>query len=398
MLGHYTKQSLRCDRIFASRSFTTHLSPPCLYSLLYKDHPGGAEIILEYAGRDATPVYEPIHAPDTLEKNLPFSKHMGSLTDSAIQALAQDQQALPKTRDALRVEHARKKMPPLNRILNLQDMEVCKMYLLPYDCLSSAVALRMWLRKYCHIKHLRITLRPRMMKYVGFPSNLSFSSTQLTFPHLANRENARAFSRFFFRARVMRPVSQCNPSTTILGFESSIPVFVSGAALAKLGHPEGKSLFCRSEIHYPKEIGELNITRGSAKEGIIQMVSSNASFSPLDIMQATDNAQTLFFQLYKHKSDRIAENLVREVEKLGYKAIFLTVDALTTGNRERDIRRPWVLEDEENGGPTEFYVEGIAPSEGVDVLGTAGALNSNSDRDMTWEKAGTPCAIGFFSH
>jgi len=41
----------------------------------------------------------------------------------------------------------------------------------------------------------------------------------------------------------MRPVSHCDPSTTILGFESSIPVFVSGAALAKLGHPEGESFF-----------------------------------------------------------------------------------------------------------------------------------------------------------
>ena len=323
---------------------------------------------------------------------------MGPLTDSAIQAVAQNQQAFHKTRDALRVEHARKKMPPLNRILNLQDMEVCKMYLLPNDCSFGTVALRMWLRKYCHIKHLRITIRPRMMKYVGFPSNFSFSSTQLTFPqlHLANQENSRAFSRFFFRARVMRPVSQCNPSTTILGFESSIPVFVSGAALAKLGHPEGKSLFCRSKIYYPKDIGELNITRGSAKEAIIQMVSSNASFSPRDIMEAADNSQTLFFQLYKHESDRIAEKLVREVEKLGYKAIFLTVDALTAGNRERDIRCPWILEDEENGGPTEFYVEDIAPSKEVDILGTAGALVSNNDRDMTWEKAGTPCVRRFF--
>ena len=79
------------------------------------------------------------------------------------------------------------------------------------------------------------------MKYVGFPSDLPFSSTPLIHSrlHIANRENARAFSRFFFRARIMRSVSHCDPSTPILGFESSIPVFVSGAALAKLGHPEG---------------------------------------------------------------------------------------------------------------------------------------------------------------
>ena len=121
------------------------------------------------------------------------------------------------------------------------------------------------------------------------------------------------------------------------------------------------------------------------------MVSSNASFSPRDIMEAANTAQTLFFQLYKN-NDEIAEKLVREVEELGYKAIFLTVDALVAGNRERDIRCPWVLEDEENGGPTEFYVEGVTPSKEVDILGTAGALISNIDRDMTWDKAGAPYA------
>ena len=55
---------------------------------------------------------------------------MGRLTDNAIQVIAQGQQAVTKTRDALRVEQARKKMPPLNRILNLRDMEVCKIRLL----------------------------------------------------------------------------------------------------------------------------------------------------------------------------------------------------------------------------------------------------------------------------
>lgn len=64
---------------------------------------------------------------------------MGSLTDNAIQAIAQVQQAVTKSRDALRVEQARKKMPPLNRILNLQDMEVCEIYLLLNDCSPATI-------------------------------------------------------------------------------------------------------------------------------------------------------------------------------------------------------------------------------------------------------------------
>lgn len=113
------------------------------------------------------------------------------------------------------------------------------------------------------------------------------------------------------------------------------------------------------------------------------MVSSNASMSATEIMEVAHPSQTLFFQLYKHRDDNIAAERVREVERLGYKAIFLTVDAVVAGNRERDIRSPWVLEAQEYGP---VYHEPNSIAEEVNVLGTAGALIANDDRDMTWEK------------
>ncbi|KJA29265.1 hypothetical protein HYPSUDRAFT_32665 [Hypholoma sublateritium FD-334 SS-4] len=297
------------------------------------EHPGGPEIILKYAGRDATSVYEPIHPPDALDKNIPQSKHLGKLEASSANLLRIEKENLRQSRDELRVEQARKQMPPLDRILSLRDMENVAKHILSHKALA----------------------------YYS-----SAADDEIT-----NNENARAFLRFFFQARVMRPVSHCDPSTTILGFKSSIPVFVSGAALAKLGHPEG----------------EANITRGAFKGGIIQMVSSNASLSPNAIMDAADQSQCLFFQLYKHRNDSIAEQRVRAIEKLGYKAIFLTVDAIVPGNRERDIRSPWIVDEQENGpiyyqpgSPADF------PEAGQNLFGTAGALIANDDRDMTWEK------------
>jgi L-lactate dehydrogenase (cytochrome) len=131
--------------------------------------------------------------------------------------------------------------------------------------------------------------------------------------------------------------------------------------------------------------GEANITRGAWKEGIIQMVSSNASLSYAQIMAAAAPSQTLFFQLYKNKDDTVAEARVREVEQLGYKAIFLTVDAIVAGNREADIRSPWTLEDQESG--TAPVWDENAPVDEINLGGTAGALVNNDDRDMTWEKA-----------
>lgn len=298
-----------------------------------QEHPGGAEIILKYAGRDATQAYEPIHPLDALEKYLPSSKHLGSLNPDAIQAIALERQSKQKTKDEIRVENARKLRPPLSRILSLADMESVARQVLSHKALS-----------------------------------YYFSSSD---DEVAFAENAHAFSRFFFHARVMRPVSQCDPSTTILGYKSSIPVFVCGAALAKLGHPQG----------------EVNITKGAGVASIIQMVSSNASLSYEEIIAAAVPSQRLFFQLYKHAKNLTAEKRVREAERLGYKAIFLTVDAIVPGNRERDIRSPWELEDMERGKPEVHgdLADEVLSVQDANTLGTAGALIVNDDRDMTWE-------------
>ncbi|KAF8898601.1 FMN-dependent dehydrogenase-domain-containing protein [Infundibulicybe gibba] len=295
------------------------------------EHPGGAQIILKYAGRDATPAYEPIHPPDALDRNLPLSKHLGPLSSDAALVTAHNIHSRQKTKDELRVEQAHARRPPLSRILSLADMTHVAKQVLSHKALS----------------------------YYS-----SASDDEIT-----NFENARAFSRFFFHARVMRPVAHCDPSTTILGYKTSIPVFVSGAALAKLGHPDG----------------EINITKAAATTSVIQMVSSNASLSPAAIIEAAEPDQPLFFQLYKHTNDSIAEKRVREVERLGYKAIWLTVDAIVAGNREKDVRSPWDLEDMERESPKTFLEEG-GDGEQANMFGTAGSLIANDDRNMTWEK------------
>ncbi|KAL1749052.1 FMN-dependent dehydrogenase-domain-containing protein [Schizophyllum fasciatum] len=299
--------------------------------LFCQDHPGGAAIILKYAGRDATSVYEPIHPADALEKHLAKSQHLGPVNTDAASELESAVRNRKKTKDEMRIEEAHKYKPALSHILSLRDMEEVAKKVLPH-------------KAYAYYS----------------------SSTEDT---ISKYENARAFTRFFFNARVLRPVSHCDPSTTILGFKSSIPVFVSGAAMAKLAHPDG----------------ELNITRGCAAQGIIQMVSSNASYSYAEIAHAAGPEQPLFFQLYKHKDDATALKRIREVEALGYKALFLTVDAVVPAKREFDIRAPWYLEELERGEPAPFVEEQADSLQGTS-FGTAGGLIVNDDRDMTWEK------------
>ncbi|KII93260.1 hypothetical protein PLICRDRAFT_151828 [Plicaturopsis crispa FD-325 SS-3] len=307
-------------------------------------HPGGSKIILKYAGQDATSAYVPIHPSDALEKNLPPNKHLGSLDVASAQALSSARESKTKTKDEIRVEAARNQRPPLTHILSLRDMEIVARKVLSFKALS----------------------------YYA-----SAADDELT-----DSENALAFSRFFFHPRVLRAVSACDPSTTILGFKSTIPVFACGAALAKLGHP----------------LGEINITIGAHHTGIIQMVSSNASFSSTQIAAARPSpTQPIFFQLYKHRDNEVAARRVREVEAEGYKAIFLTVDAIVAGNRERDLRAGWVEEEMENagavgGGKTVGEMprrpedlERVEDAE-AEAPGTAGTLLANDDVDMTWKE------------
>jgi hypothetical protein len=47
-------------------------------------------------------------------------------------ALNREKKAKPKTKDEIRVEDAQKQMPPLSRILNVRDMEVCHYF--PFTC------------------------------------------------------------------------------------------------------------------------------------------------------------------------------------------------------------------------------------------------------------------------
>lgn len=142
------------------------------------------------------------------------------------------------------------------------------------------------------------------------------------------------------------------------------------------------------------------------------MVSTNASCSLEEMSEARLSPnQVQFFQFYKHKDDAVSEQLLRRAEKLGYKAIFLTVDAVVAGNRERDIKSPWVEEEMDKQWDWEKgkYIEkekgnvdeaGLAdvPEGRVDepyddskeeVGGMAGALLKTADLTMSWNKVST---------
>ena len=83
------------------------------------EHPGGPAIILRYAGRDATDEFDPVHPPDTLDKYLEKSKHLGEV-DMTTVVKEEGKEETPEERDRQR---RIQDMPLLSQCYNLMDFE-----------------------------------------------------------------------------------------------------------------------------------------------------------------------------------------------------------------------------------------------------------------------------------
>lgn len=237
-------------------------------------HPGGSEIILKYAGKDASFFFDSIHPAGVIEQMLPSEAYVGELEGE----MEED----PAIEEERKCEEMRSKRPPLMTILNLSEFEYVAKQVLP--------------------KHA-------WAYYSGG------SDDEVTL-----RENNSGYGRYFFKPKVLVDVDDVDISTEMLGIKTSAPFYCSGAALAKLGHPDG----------------ELSIARGVFKEDIIQMISFASSYPLDDIIYETDGPK--WYQMYVQPERQKSLDAIRHCEENGIKAIFVTVDTPMFGRREKDLR------------------------------------------------------------
>lgn len=241
-------------------------------------HPGGPKIIMKYAGKDALAIFNKFHAPNFVEKYLNPEDCLGPLIGEM--EVAED--ITEAGDDSVRLENIENK-PPITEVFRLTDFEYVAKKILP----------------------------PTAWCYYS-----SAADDEITL-----RENHNAFSRIFFKPRVLVDVSSVDISTTMMGKETEAPFYCSAAAQAKLGHPDG----------------ELSIARGCGKERVVQMISNYSSYSLAAIVAEAAKDQNQWFQLYvtdKHS----AKESVNECKRLGLKSIFVTVDTPELGRREKDIK------------------------------------------------------------
>ncbi|KAI3140480.1 uncharacterized protein N7518_004361 [Penicillium psychrosexuale] len=243
------------------------------------EHPGGQKIILKYAGKDATEEFEPIHPPDTLDKFLDPSKHLGAVDMATVE---QEEKAFDPEEAERQGRISR--MPHLEACYNLMDFEV---------------------------------VARQVMKKTAWAYYSSGADDEITM-----RENHAAFHKIWFRPRILVDVEHIDMSTTMLGTKCSIPFYVTATALGKLGHPEG----------------EVVLTKAAHEHNVVQMIPTLASCSLDEIIDAKQGDQVQWLQLYVNKDREITRKIVEHAEERGCKGLFITVDAPQLGRREKDMR------------------------------------------------------------
>jgi isopentenyl diphosphate isomerase/L-lactate dehydrogenase-like FMN-dependent dehydrogenase len=136
------------------------------------------------------------------------------------------------------------------------------------------------------------------------------------------RANRAAFERIRLRPRVLVDVSTSaiDIRTSVLGTLVSMPVLIAPTGMHCLAHPDG----------------ECATAQAAGKAGTLMTASTVSTRTLEEIAQAASGP--LWFQLYVYPSLQFAEILVRRAESAGYRAIVLTVDLPTLGNREKDRR------------------------------------------------------------
>jgi len=141
------------------------------------------------------------------------------------------------------------------------------------------------------------------------------------------RTNRLSLERIRLRPRVLVNVSTnvLDTHTSVLGTPVSMPLIVAPMAMHCLAHPEGECATARA-------VGRANT---------LMIASTTATRSLEEIAKAASGP--LWFQLYVYPSLQFAEKLVHRAESAGYRAIVLTVDLPTLGNREKDRRNNVVI-------------------------------------------------------
>jgi L-lactate dehydrogenase (cytochrome) len=137
---------------------------------------------------------------------------------------------------------------------------------------------------------------------------------------VTSRRNTEAYERCDLVPNVLAGVETINMSITVMGQKLGMPLFCSPTALQRLFHHDG----------------ERAVAKAAEKFGTMFGVSSLGTVSVEEI-GATISTPKLF-QLYFHKDRGLTNSMIDRCIAANFDVLALTVDTITGGNRERDLR------------------------------------------------------------
>ncbi|KAI0448989.1 FMN-dependent dehydrogenase-domain-containing protein [Xylaria acuta] len=239
-----------------------------------ENHPGGANLICRYSGRDATGAYDEVHDPELITRTLSSDKCLGNVRPGRLPEPRQEVASTTAT-------SVNPIYPHLGSVINVDDFEkVAKQYLTSTGWAYYAG---------------------------GAEDEVSLMDTR------------RLFTMITFRPRILRRVDLVSTAVKIPGYPSSLPIYVS---------PTGQG-------RYAYRNAELVLACAAGKEGVLYCIPTTVAHESVFAARSRRN-QPLFFQPHTTREQTKAQTMIRKLEALGASALFLTVDSPVLGRREKE--------------------------------------------------------------
>ena len=137
---------------------------------------------------------------------------------------------------------------------------------------------------------------------------------------ITHRRNTLANDDVDLVPSVLAGVGNVDLSTTIFGRKIELPLYCAPTALQRLFHYEGERAVAKAAQKYRTMFG----------------VSSLGTVSVEEIGTMIDTPK--MFQFYFHKDRGLNNSMIERAKAAKFDVLALTVDTITGGNRERDLR------------------------------------------------------------
>jgi L-lactate dehydrogenase (cytochrome) len=162
------------------------------------------------------------------------------------------------------------------------------------------------------------------------------------------RRNSESFDKCDLVPNVLRGVETIDTSVTVMGQKLAVPFYCSPTAVQRLFHHDGERAVAAAAANYGTMFG----------------VSSLGTVGLEELRKKYDTPQV--YQFYFHKDRGLNRAMMQRAKDAGVNVMMLTVDSITGGNRERDLRTGFTIPFRLTlGGMVQFLVK---PAWGINYV------------------------------